>query len=108
MARGLSDHILDHARDQATHKFMHAAAGLDARMLRGDLAQHIADQRDLRDLVELKQIGAQPVVDIMGVVGDVVGNGADLRLRAGVAPQFEVMHLRIFGDGTRYAALGIA
>ena len=37
-------------------------------------------QRDGGDVVEAEQLGAQPVVDVVGVVGDVVGEGGDLRL----------------------------
>ena len=40
-----------------------------------------AGQRDLARLVEGEQAGAQPVVDVMGVVGDVVGDRGGLRLR---------------------------
>ena len=46
------------------------------RMLRGDLAQDFADQRHAGQLLEREHLGAQPVVDVVGVVGDVVGDGA--------------------------------
>ena len=47
------------------------------------------DQRDAGKIVEREQLGAQAVVDVMGVIGDVVGDRGDLRLRAGKAPQLE-------------------
>ena len=37
----------------------------------------------LRDIVERKQPGAQTVVDVMRVIGDVVGKRRRLRLGAG-------------------------
>ena len=84
------------------------AAGLEARMLRGDLAQDVAEQRQRREVLDLEQLGAQAVVDVVGVIGDVVGDGAALRLGAGIAPELEVVPARIVGDGARQAALAIA
>ncbi len=46
---------------------------------------------NLGEIVEPEQPGAQPVVDVVGVVGDVVGDGGDLRLGAGEAPQLQVL-----------------
>ena len=71
-----------------------------------DLAQDVADQRQRREIVDREHLGAQPVVDVVGVVGDVVGDGADLRLGARMAPQLEIVRARIVGDDARQAALG--
>ena len=107
-ARGLSDHIFDHARDQAAHKLGYATRGLDARVLRGNFSKRFVDQRDLRNLFQAEQFGAQSVVNVVGVIGDVIGNGADLAFRAGVAPQFEIVQFRIFDDGAGHATFRIA
>ena len=37
------------------------------------------EDRDLAELLELEQAGAQPVVDVVVVVGDLVGEVGDLR-----------------------------
>ena len=87
---------------------MGVAAGLEPRMLRGDLAQNAVDQRQAGEILDREHLGAQPVVDVVGVVGDVVGDGAALRLDARIAPQLEVVAARIVGDGARQAAGGIA
>ena len=50
----------------------------------GDLLQHLEGQ----------QPGAQAVVDVMGVVGDVVGDRRALRLEAGEAVELEVVTAR--------------
>ena len=60
------------------------------------------------DIVEREQIGAQAVVDVMGVIGDVVGQRGDLRLGARLRPQLQVLDLRIGQDRRRHAALGVA
>ncbi len=44
---------------------------------------------DSRSL-EGEQAGAQAVIDIVGVIGDVVGDRRDLRLGAGIAPELEI------------------
>ena len=49
-----------------------------------------AGERHLGDIVEPEQLGAQAVVDIVRVIGDVVGKRGDLRLGAGEARKFEV------------------
>ena len=46
----------------------------------------------------MNKVGAQAVVDVVGIVGDVVGNGGDLRLRAGEAPELEILMLLIKPD----------
>ena len=50
-------------------------------MKRLDLDQQPAQKGDLAQVVEAEQAGAQAVVDVVGVVGDVVGQRRALRLR---------------------------
>ncbi len=94
-AAGLGDDVLDHAGDQAAHRLVHAAGGLDAGIARIDLAHDVADDRNRGDVVERKQVGAQAVVDVVGVIGDVVGERGDLRFRAGKGPQLQILDLRV-------------
>ena len=49
-----------------------------------------ADQRQLGEVVEREQLGAQAVVDIVGIIGDIVGERRKLGLGAGEAPQLEI------------------
>ena len=73
-----------------------------------DIAQDLAHQRHLGEVVEREQLGAQSVVDVMGVIGDVVGDRGDLRLGAGEAPQLEVLARPVGADGGRHPALAMA
>ena len=68
----------------------------------------LAQERDLGEIVEREQVGAQPVVDVVGVIGDVVGDRGDLRLGAGEAPQLEVLQPAVVEDRLRHAALAVA
>src|SRR5215203_2611826 len=79
-----------------------------ARMLDRDLPKDLIEQRQVRKLLDPEHLGAQAIVDIVGVVGDVVGDGATLRLGARIAPKLEVMALRIIRDRERQAAGAIA
>ena len=88
----LRDDVLDHPGDQAADQLVGVAAGLEARMLRRDLAQDVVEQRQARELLDPEHLGAQAIVDVVGVVGDVVGDGAALRLGARIAPEFEIVH----------------
>ena len=65
---------------------MHQPRRIERRMLLADLAQNVADERNFGEILEREQAGAQPVVDVVGVVGDIVGDGGDLGLGAGKAP----------------------
>ena len=51
-----------------------------------DLGDHVRGERHHLEIVDAEQAGAQAVVDVVGVIGDVVGDGGDLRLQRGVAP----------------------
>ena len=75
---------------------------------RADISQNVADQRHLGEVVEGEKLGAQAVVDVVGVIGDVVGDGGDLGLGAGKAPELEILGLAIEPDAVRQAMLAIA
>ena len=74
---------------------MHQPRGLEPGKAGAHVAQRVADRRHLAEIVEPEQVRAEPVVDVVGVVGDVVGDGGGLRLGAGVAPQHEIGRRRI-------------
>ena len=61
---------------------MDAASRLELRKGGANVGDDRARQRDGGNVVEVEQAGAQAVVDVVGVVGDVVGNRRDLRLGA--------------------------
>ena len=66
-------------------------------------------ERHLGEIVEREQLGAQAVVDVMGVIGDVVGDArrpAPRRWRSSTAP--DPAARVVVADGLRHAALAIA
>jgi len=64
-------------------------------------------------LAAVRAAGAKAVVDIMSVVGDVIGKRRDLRLEARLAPELQVLQPVVVADGLgqavdeRHARLGL-
>src|SRR5262249_35923263 len=63
---------------------------------------------DLGEILKHEQFGAQPIVDVVGVISDIVGERRQLRLGAGKAPQFEVPNLAVMRNRLRDTALAVA
>src|SRR5262249_25885352 len=59
----------------------------------------------LGEIIQREQAGPQSVIDVVGVVGDIVGKRGELRLGAGKAPKLEVVG--VVADRLRQAALPI-
>ena len=82
----LGDDVLDHVGDQAAQKLVRPPSRFDARMQTIHLAQDVARDRQVGKLIEREQLRPQAVVDVVRVVGDIVGQRRGLRLGAGEAP----------------------
>ncbi len=65
---------------------------------RAGLAQRVAHQRQVADLLRPEQPGAHAVVQVVAVVGDVVRRGGDLRLHAGLAGEVQFVAGIVFRD----------
>ena len=76
-------------------------------MLLADRSENVAEQRHAREILDRKKPGAQAIVDVVGIIGNVVGNSRELRLGAGKAPQLEVLRPVMQRDGMRQPALAI-
>ncbi len=96
-----AERIADHGTNQAADKFAGKARGLDARMLGADRRTGRTDERQAVEIVQSEKPGAQPVVEIVRVVGDIVGKCRDLRLGAGKRVEFEIVAGDVFGDRRR-------
>ncbi len=72
-----------------------------------DIANDLIQKINLAQIDEVHKPGAQAVVDIVGIIGDIVGNRSDLRLRSGMARQLEVVDLIISHHRIRQFASGI-
>ena len=73
-----------------------------------DLREQVGERAARREIVEREEAGPQAVVDVVGVVGDVVGEGGGLRLGAGIGREIEVLPLLIFEDRRRNATVAVA
>ena len=79
-----ADHINHHFVDHTTHDLVDAAARRQ-RGIRGAHAVKMpAHQRDFAQVFERDQAGAQTIVDIMVVVGNLIGEVGQLGLESGL------------------------
>ena len=73
-----------------------------------DLLQKFVQERHLPQRLDVEKSGPQAVVDVMSVIGDIVGDGGGLGLAAGMGRQFEVLPGVVFEDRQRHSARRIA
>jgi hypothetical protein len=104
---GDPDHVLDHAGDLPPHHLVNQTRLLKTRITVPHLGQQTRNQRQLLKHLERDQPRTQPVVNIMGVVGDIVGNRGDLALETGMGRQPQIMGRIVLRDrlGHRLAVL---
>ena len=77
----------------------HAAAGRGQdRPQTARLGQAVTDHRQRLDIRNSEQMRAQPVIEVVAVIGDIVGQRRDLRLGRGIGAELERMLCIIFGD----------
>ena len=101
----LADRVLDEPGDDAAGQLVDDARLLEAGMEAVDLPHEIADKRNGgADLGERKQAGAQAVVDVVRVIGDIVSDRRGLRLEARMEAEVERLRLVVSEDGRRDAA----
>ena len=104
-----SDRILDEPRDDAPGELVNDARLFERRIEIVDLAEQSGDEwNGCAELGDRKQAGAQAVVNVVGVVGDVVGDCGGLRLEAGMAPEIEGVPLIVAKDRGRNAARAVS
>ncbi len=87
---------------------MNGPPTLQAGMQRGDFVQERGDEGDRSDRIEIEKARAQPIVDVVRVIGDVVGDRRRLRLEAGEFGQREALAPVIGPDRLGHAALAVA
>ena len=73
-----------------------------------DLGNDVRRERHRLEIVDGKQAGAQAVVDVMGVIGNVVGDGGNLRLERGKAPELQIVLSDVVGNADGNAMLAVS
>ena len=108
----LADRVLDEAGDDAPGQFVNDARLLESRMEVVDLAEQRFGERNGRaDVPQREEAGAQAVVDVVRVIGDVVGDRGRLRLEARMEAEIQALQPIVAEDraGTprgRYRSAG--
>ncbi len=100
-AAGFGEQVLDHDPDQIAHRRVHQPAALETGVTLADGGEDRPHQRHALEIVHREQLGAQPVLDVVVVVGDIVGDGGNLRLGPGEGVETEIVDFDVFGDGPR-------
>ena len=96
-----ADNVLDHAGDLPAHHLVGETAFFQTRIEIVDLLHQGGKERHVLEHLEGEVARAQAIVDVMRVVGDVVGDGRDLRFEAGMAGKLEIVPFIIFQDRQR-------
>ena len=79
----LGDHVVDHQPDLPADQFAQLAVARRAGITALDRAPLLGDEIERQQFVELEEPGAQAIVDVVIVIGDIVGQRGDLRLQDG-------------------------
>jgi len=82
---GRIDQVIDDVVDHASHDLVDQPARRQVRITCGNRIVLAAEDRDFLELVEPEQAGAKSVVDVVVVVGDLVGEIRELSLESGLA-----------------------
>ena len=73
-----------------------------------DLGHQNGDEIDVAQIVEIEKPGPQAVVEVVRIIGDIVGDRRRLRLEARIGCKLEAPARVIFEDRRRHAAQSIA
>ena len=88
--RGLDHDVADHLPDHPPDRLQPHQPGLQPTKILLNRAQDRADKRHLGQLVQSEDTRRQPVIDVVVVVGDIVGDRRDLRFGRGPGPQAKI------------------
>ena len=96
------DHVLHHGSDHAADGLVNETPLVATRMVSGRVIENRAHERDVPHVGDGEEAGAQPVVHVVVVVGDIVRQRRDLGLWAGMGVEFQVVPGRIRLDVAGY------
>src|SRR5690606_6827573 len=84
------DVVLDGPCDHASLEFVGLAVDRNARIALQHFLDDGARHGHVNEVFQRHQLGTQGIVYVVGIVGDVVGNGGDLRFETGVGRETQV------------------
>ena len=71
------------------------------------ISQRHAHQRHITQFNYVKQLGAKPIINIMGVIGNIIRQGCDLRFCGSISGKPEIMRLSVFNNGRWQAGFAV-
>ena len=105
---GLAPDVLNHARDHAPAHLADQRCAANVAIGGADGRNRAPGHRHLLQLLDRDVAGTETVVDVVVVVGDVVGDRRDLALQRAIGAEPQILNLREFTDGMRQALFRIA
>src|SRR5690606_6686724 len=69
----VGNYVLDHRGDLPAHQLMTSADRIERWIALPDLRKYAAGKRDVLQHVEGQKTGTQAIIDVVGIVGDIVG-----------------------------------
>ena len=106
--RHLGHDAMDQIGNQFADQLRAAPRLVEARIVAVDLPDHLRQQRHDAKVVDHEQAGAQAIVDVVRVIGDIVSNRCYLRFERRVAPQLQIVIPVEIGDADREPMFAIA
>ena len=106
-AVALRNYVFDHPGNEPTTQLVNESRAIGLAMADAGLGEELANEREVCEVSDCKKLGAQSVVDIVGVVGDIIGNGGDLGLGAGERRKLEVLISAVELDCVRNPPLAV-
>ena len=82
-ARTFRQHIRHHAGNNPPHGFVNHPVGIQIGISRKHFAQCLPRQWNVAQINHIEKLGTQPVIDIMRIIGNVIGNCRHLRFGRG-------------------------
>ena len=101
----LGDGVFDHRADQAANGLIEEPCAVDTGIGLPHLGERARRDRHFGKLGEGEEAGAIAVIDVVIVIGDVVGESGGLGLDRGEGRKFEVLPGAIVEDRLRHLAL---
>ena len=96
---GLGDHIVDHPANLAAHQFAQPPVLRRSRKLALDRPPLVSHEIKRQQFVKLQESGAQAIVNVMVVIGDIIGNRRNLCLERGPGGQIQRIGRIKLGQG---------
>ena len=86
----IADHILDQDTEEPAQRLMAAAIIVEIGIGRINGNKAAIQNRQLRQFIAREELGPKPIMQIVMIISDIIGNGGHLRLGAGMGRELQI------------------